>query len=45
MVIDLAIRRQVFAEEIEACCGLETPRLVQALATVPREAFLGPPGS
>jgi len=41
-MIDLATRRRVFAEEIEACCGLETRALVEALATVPREAFLQP---
>lgn len=39
-MIALADRRRVFAEEIEACCGLETPALVEALATVPREGFL-----
>jgi len=36
-------RRRFFAEEIEAVCKLRSPRLVEALATVPREAFL-PPG-
>lgn len=40
---DLAPRRRFFAEEIEAVASLTTPALVEALATVPREAFL-PPG-
>jgi protein-L-isoaspartate(D-aspartate) O-methyltransferase len=42
MTIDLAVRRSVFAEEIEAVANLRTPGLVDALARVPREAFLGP---
>lgn len=39
---DLALRRQYFAEEIEAVANLRTPGLVEALARVPREHFLGP---
>lgn len=42
MTIALDIRRRVFAEEIEAVAGLRTPVLVDALATVRREAFLRP---
>jgi protein-L-isoaspartate(D-aspartate) O-methyltransferase len=40
--IDLALRRQFFAEDIQATCNLQTPALVEALACVPREAFLKP---
>jgi protein-L-isoaspartate(D-aspartate) O-methyltransferase len=40
-VIDLATRRRVFAEEIEAVANLTAPALVEALATVPRERFVG----
>ena len=36
-------QRRFFAEEIQAVCNLRTAALVDALATVPREAFL-PPG-
>src|ERR1700716_1334836 len=36
-------RRRFFAEEIQAICNLQTPALVEALASVPREQFL-PPG-
>ncbi len=43
MPADLAAQRRFFAEEIEAVCHLRTGALVEALATVPREAFL-PPG-
>jgi protein-L-isoaspartate(D-aspartate) O-methyltransferase len=39
---DLDVRRRVFAEEIEICCNLRTAALVEALAVVPRERFLGP---
>jgi protein-L-isoaspartate(D-aspartate) O-methyltransferase len=39
----LAAQRRFFAEEIQAIANLRTPALVEALATVPREAFL-PPG-
>jgi protein-L-isoaspartate(D-aspartate) O-methyltransferase len=42
MTIDLALRRQVFAEDLQAICNLSTPALVEALASVPREAFLRP---
>jgi len=42
MTIDLALRRQFFAEDIQATCNLSTPALVDALASVPREAFLAP---
>jgi protein-L-isoaspartate(D-aspartate) O-methyltransferase len=42
-MIDLALRRRCFAEEIEAVAHLRTRALCEALATVPREAFL-PPG-
>lgn len=38
--VDLAARRQFFAEEIQAVANLRTPALVEALATVPRERFL-----
>ncbi len=41
--VDLAQQRRFYAEEIEAVCALQTPGLVDALATVPRELFL-PPG-
>ena len=34
-------RRRFFAEEIQTVANLRTPALVDALATVPREAFLG----
>ena len=36
-------QRRFFAEEIEALCGLRTPALIEAFASVPREHFL-PPG-
>ena len=38
----LDLRRQFFAEELEAVCRLRSPQLVKAFATVPREQFLGP---
>jgi protein-L-isoaspartate(D-aspartate) O-methyltransferase len=41
-MMDLATRRHFFAEEIAAVANLKTPELVDALASVPREAFLGP---
>jgi protein-L-isoaspartate(D-aspartate) O-methyltransferase len=41
-MIDLSVRRQLFAEDIQVCCNLRTPALVEALATVPRERFLRP---
>ena len=34
-------RRRVFAEEIAAVAHLESPRLIEAFAQVPREHFLG----
>lgn len=40
---DLASYRRYFAEEIQMVANLQTPALVEALATVPREQFL-PPG-
>jgi hypothetical protein len=40
--MDLALRRRFFAEELEAVCRLRAPYLVNALATVPREQYLGP---
>jgi protein-L-isoaspartate(D-aspartate) O-methyltransferase len=40
---DLAVCRQAYANEIDELCKLKTRALVDALATVPREAFL-PPG-
>src|SRR5512133_3154780 len=39
---DLALRRRFFAEEIEMVAHLRAPGLVDALARVPREQFLGP---
>src|SRR5205814_89556 len=41
-MIDLAQYRRFFAEEIEAVAKLQTPGLVDALASVPRERFLRP---
>lgn len=38
---DLAAVRAFYAEEIAAVCNLRSPALVRALATVPRERFLG----
>lgn len=40
---DLAARRRYFSDELAICYNLRTPALVEAVATVPREAFL-PPG-
>lgn len=42
-MIDLAARRQFYAEELEVTANLRSRRLVDALALVPRERFL-PPG-
>ena len=39
-MIPIELRRQAYAEEIEAVANLTTPGLVDALATVPRERFL-----
>jgi protein-L-isoaspartate(D-aspartate) O-methyltransferase len=41
-MMDLDLRRRFFAEEIEAVARLRSPALVEAFATVPREAFLHP---
>jgi protein-L-isoaspartate(D-aspartate) O-methyltransferase len=41
-MMDLALRRRFFAEEIETVANLRTPSLVEALASVPREQFLRP---
>jgi protein-L-isoaspartate(D-aspartate) O-methyltransferase len=41
-MMDLALRRRFFAEEIEAVAKLRSAALVDALAEVPREVFLGP---
>ncbi len=41
--MNIDTRRQFFAEEVAAIANLRTPRLVAALAAVPRERFL-PPG-
>ena len=43
MTIDLDAYRRFFADDIQLCSNLRTERLVDALATVPRERFL-PPG-
>jgi len=42
MTMDLALRRRFFAEEIEAVARLRSRAVVDALAAVPRERFLGP---
>jgi protein-L-isoaspartate(D-aspartate) O-methyltransferase len=39
---DLGAARRFYAEEIEAVGGLRSRALVEALASVPRERFLGP---
>jgi protein-L-isoaspartate(D-aspartate) O-methyltransferase len=39
---DLALVRQEYAETIRSAVGLRSEALVRALATVPREAFVGP---
>ena len=41
--VSLPLRRQLFAEELDALCGFRTAGLVEAFAAVPREHFL-PPG-
>lgn len=41
-LMDLALRRRFYAEEIEAVANLKNPAVVAALATLPREQFLGP---
>src|ERR1700743_1342682 len=40
--ISLAQARRTFAESIRTMGGIKSPALVDALATVPREDFLGP---
>src|SRR5262245_55241186 len=40
--MQMDLRRRFFAEEIEAVSRLRSPRLVDAFAAVPREAFLRP---
>jgi protein-L-isoaspartate(D-aspartate) O-methyltransferase len=42
MTGDLTAQRRFFAEEVQAVCNLRTASLVEALATVHREAFLAP---
>jgi protein-L-isoaspartate(D-aspartate) O-methyltransferase len=39
--VNLALQRRWYAEELRWCAGLKSERLVEAFATVPREAFLG----
>ena len=34
--------RELYAEEIEASCGIRNAALTRAFAEVPRERFLGP---
>jgi protein-L-isoaspartate(D-aspartate) O-methyltransferase len=41
-MMDLALRRRFYAEELEAVCKLRSPALVDAFAAVPREQFLRP---
>ena len=41
--MDLELRRQFFAEELEAICNFRSPGLTNAFAAIPREQFL-PPG-
>jgi len=41
-MISLELRRRFFAEEIEAVARLRSAALVDALAAVPRDVFLGP---
>ncbi len=41
-MIELFQRRRFFADEIAAVGGISTPRLVDAIADVPRERFLDP---
>jgi protein-L-isoaspartate(D-aspartate) O-methyltransferase len=41
-MIELSQRRRFFADEIAAVGGITTPRLVDAIADVPRERFLDP---
>ena len=41
-MIDLAMLRHLYAEEIRAVANVRSAALVRAFATVPRERFLGP---
>jgi protein-L-isoaspartate(D-aspartate) O-methyltransferase len=41
-MIDLSQRRRFFADEIAAVGAVSTPRLIDAIADVPRERFLDP---
>ena len=41
-MIDLAVLRALYAEEIRAVANVRSAALVRAFATVPRERFLGP---
>lgn len=38
----LPLNRRFYAEELRAVAGIRSDALVEAFATVPREAFLGP---
>ncbi|HYT77493.1 MAG TPA: methyltransferase domain-containing protein [Vicinamibacterales bacterium] len=40
---DLAVQRRFYAEEIQIAANIRSPRIIEALASVPRERFL-PPG-
>jgi protein-L-isoaspartate(D-aspartate) O-methyltransferase len=40
--IDLSERRRFYAEEVQATSHLKNAAVVEALAAVPRERFLGP---
>ena len=40
--MDIALRRRFYAEEIQAISNLRSAAIVEALATMPRERFLGP---
>jgi hypothetical protein len=40
--MELELRRQFFAEELQAICNFRSPGLVDAFAAVPREQFLAP---
>ena len=39
---DLSAARRFYAEEIRAVANIESPRLIEAFAAVPREHYLGP---
>src|SRR5262249_28242747 len=42
IAVDLSERRRFYAEEIQAIANIRNTRVVDALAAVPREQFLGP---